>query len=163
MRFKKPKYQRLLAIIPSHRGFGYAIFDGIMLVDWGGKVLGGDLNAASLHEATYLLQQYQPDVLVLEDIANTKRGERIQALVRALVDLGKAHKVTVKHYSRDQVNKVFFQRGEGTKDELADLVAKEFPEELGHRLPPRRQAWTSEDYRLAMFDAVAWAITAGEC
>jgi hypothetical protein len=32
-----------------------------------------------------------------------------------------------------------------------------FPEELGHRLPPKRKPWMSEDYRMGIFDAVALA------
>jgi len=49
---------------------------------------------------------------------------------------------------------MFFHDGQGTKYALAELLAKSFPEELGHRLPPKCKPWESEknrmdiDYRL---------------
>jgi hypothetical protein len=155
MKYKKQKYQRVLAIAPSHRGFAFALFDGIFLGDWGGKVFSGDLNTSCLAETKQLIIKYRPDVLAFEDFTDSKRGERVRKLAHGLQDLGKQHKVDVKRFTRDRVNKAFFETGEGTKYQLAELVAKEFPGELGHRLPPKRQPWTSEDYRMAMFDAVA--------
>ena len=162
MKYKKLPFQRVLAIAPSHRGFGYALFDGTFLVDWGTKVISGKKNVASLAEAKLLILQYQPDVLALEDLTDSKRGDRVRALVQGLIDLGKQHKVAVKQFSREQINKAFFEKGEGTKHELAELMVKEFPEELGFRLPPKRRAWTSEDYRMALFDAVALGLMVGE-
>lgn len=162
MKYKKTQCQRVLAIVPSHRGFGFALFDGIFLVDWGGKVLRGDLNAACLSEAKRLIADYRPDVLVIEDLANSKRGPRVQTLVKSLADLAKVQQVAVKQFAREQVYKAFFEMGEGRKKhELAVLMAKEFPEELGHRLPPKRRDWTSEDYRMAMFEAVALGLMPG--
>ena len=53
--------------------------------------------------------------------------------------------------------KAFFADGKGTKHTLAQIIARRFPEELGHRLPPKRRPWESEDYRMGIFDAVALA------
>jgi hypothetical protein len=39
-------------------------------------------------------------------------------------------------FSREQVRRVFFADGRGTKHALAEILAKKFPEELGSRLPP---------------------------
>lgn len=44
---------------------------------------------------------------------------------------------------------------QGTKHALAEILAKQFSEELASRLPPKRKAWMSEDYRMDIFDAVA--------
>ena len=41
---------------------------------------------------------------------------------------------------------------------MAEILAKRLPEELGFRLPPKRRAWMSEDYRMDIFDAVALAL-----
>jgi len=46
----------------------------------------------------------------------------------------------------------------GTKDGVAEIIAKQFPDELGSRLPPQRRPWTSEDYRMGIFDAMALAL-----
>jgi hypothetical protein len=51
--------------------------------------------------------------------------------------------------------RVFFADGRGTKHALAEILSERFPEELGSRLPPKRRAWMSEDYRMGIFDAVA--------
>ena len=59
---------------------------------------------------------------------------------------------------REQVRRVFFANGQGTKHALAEILAKRFPEELGFRLPPKRRPWMSEDYRMDIFDAVALAL-----
>jgi hypothetical protein len=61
-------------------------------------------------------------------------------------------------FSRQQVRRVFFADGQGTKHALAEILAKRFPEELGFRLPPKRRPWMSEDYRMDLFDAVALAL-----
>jgi hypothetical protein len=161
MKYNKPPHHRVLAIAPSHRGFGYALFEGIFLVDWGTRVVSGKKNVSSLAEAKLLILQYQPGVLALEDLTDSKRGDRVRALVQGIIDLGRHCKVAVKQFSREQMNKAFFEKGEGTKYELAELMVKEFPEELGFRLPPKRRAWTSEDYRMALFDAVVLGLLLG--
>jgi hypothetical protein len=70
-----------------------------------------------------------------------------------------AENVTVKLFSREQVRRVFFANGQGTKQAPAEILAKRFPEELGSRLPPKRRPWMSEDYRMDIFDAVSLALT----
>jgi hypothetical protein len=55
--------------------------------------------------------------------------------------------------------RAFFIDGKGTKHMVAQVLARRFPEELGHRLPPRRKTWKSEDSRMAMFEAMALAFT----
>jgi len=39
------------------------------------------------------------------------------------------------------------------------MLAKQFPDELASRLPPKRKTWESEDSRMDIFDAVALAVT----
>jgi len=68
------------------------------------------------------------------------------------------HNVKVRLFSRTQVKRVFFSEGHGTKQEVAERIAKRFPEELGFRLPPKRRPWMSEDYRMDIFNAIALAL-----
>jgi hypothetical protein len=37
---------------------------------------------------------------------------------------------------------------------MAELLANQFPEELASRIPKKRKAWTSENARMDIFDAV---------
>ncbi|MES3031684.1 MAG: hypothetical protein V4699_00365 [Patescibacteria group bacterium] len=69
--------------------------------------------------------------------------------------LASTRKVKVSLFSRAQVRQVYFADDVGTKHALAEILAKRFPDELGHRLPPKRKPWMSQDSRMDIFDAVA--------
>jgi RNase H-fold protein (predicted Holliday junction resolvase) len=72
---------RVLAIDPTHRGFGYAVFEGPdLLVDWGERNIWGQKNAGSVEAVARLIERYQPDILVLEDpsSADCRRWPRVQ-------------------------------------------------------------------------------------
>jgi hypothetical protein len=58
-------------------------------------------------------------------------------------------------FSRAAVRACF---GLGTKRQIAEAIAREFPE-LGPRLPPVRKIWMSEDRRMGIFDAVSLAVS----
>jgi len=155
-------YLRILAIAPSSRGFGFALFEGQgTLVDWGVKSVQGDKNAQCLAKVKDMIAHYQPGVVVLENtsVKNSRRSPRIRNLTRRIIALAASCNVGVRVFSRKQVRKDFFaDGGEGTKYALAEKIAKRFPEELGFRLPPKRRAWESEDSRMDIFDAVAIAL-----
>src|SRR5262249_43557442 len=88
-------------------------------------------------------------------IKTSRRSARIRALGQDIMALGKRRAINVELLSREQVRKVFFADAKGTKDRLAEILAKRFPEELMCRLPPRRRPWMSEAYQMGIFDAVA--------
>jgi Holliday junction resolvasome RuvABC endonuclease subunit len=156
-----PKHYRILAIAPSTRGFGFAVLEGQdVLVDWGVKTMQGNKNIQSLKKVEDLIVHYQPGVLVLEDASTkgSRRSSRIRKLGQQIIKLVAGRKLSVKLFSREQVRRVFFADGQGTKHAVAEILAKRFPEELGTRLPPKRRPWMSEDYRMDIFDAVALAL-----
>ena len=156
-----PKYPRILAIAPSTRGFGYAVLEGHrILVDWGVKSIKGDKNAGSIVKVEEMIAHYEPQVMVLEDTATkgSRRSARIQALTKRLIAVAGNHNIKVALFSQKQVRRVFFADDRGTKHALAEIIAKQFPEELGFRLPPKRRPWMSQDSRMDIFDAVALAL-----
>ena len=164
MNHKSPKHFRLMAIAPSTRGFGFAVLDGEeTLVDWGVKSVKGDKNAGSLAKAEKLIAHYLPDAIVLEDHSDeqSRRAARIKRLSRDIIGVATTRKVKVKLFTRAQVRNLFFADGLGTKEALAEIIAKRFPEELGDRLPPKRRPWMSEDCRMDLFAAVALALVPG--
>ena len=149
------KPNRLLALAPSTRGLGFAVLEGEgVLVDWGVKSVTGDKNLKSVAKVEELLALYHPRVLVLED-HSARRSPRIHALNSLLTHLAKQHEIKVRLLSRDRVYRCFGMAENGTKHALAEILAARFPQELGARLPPKRRAWTSQDYRMGIFDAVA--------
>jgi Holliday junction resolvasome RuvABC endonuclease subunit len=155
------QYPRILAIAPSTKGFGYAVLEGDkMLVDWGVKSVKGDKNSRSIEKVEELIAHYEPQVLVLEDTVakGSRRSARIQALTKRVIVLAEGRSIKVAMFSQKQVRRVFCGDGCGTKHALAEIIAERFPEELGFRLPAKRRAWTSEDSRMDIFDAVALAL-----
>lgn len=157
----RSQFFRILAIAPSTKGFGFAVLEGgAKLVDWGVKSASGNKNVQSLAKVEELLAHYQPTVLVLENPAapDTHRSSRIRMLTARLVVLAERREVKVKLLTRTRVRQAFFADGEGTKQAVAQILAKRFPEELGSRLPPKRRPWMSQDYRMDIFDAVALAL-----
>jgi RNase H-fold protein (predicted Holliday junction resolvase) len=155
----KPDHFRILAIAPSTRGVGFAILEGKdSLVDWGVKTVQGDKNANSFTKVEELIAQYQPGVLVLQDAKDSRRSQRIKVLSRKIVDLAETRNVSVKLFSQEQMRRTYLANGLGTKQEIAEIIAKRFPDELGSRLPQKRKAWMSEKYQMSIFDAVALAL-----
>jgi hypothetical protein len=149
--------KRVLAIDPTHRGFGYVVFEGPdRLIDWGVRHVHGQKNKASLKAASELIDRYHPHILVLEDAGAKgcrKRG-RVRELLKAIETRGALRGLTVRKIARERVRRTFLARGIRNKDQMARSIVARFPE-LVHHVPPERKPWMSEDLRMAVFDAAA--------
>jgi hypothetical protein len=154
----------ILGISPSARGLGFAILEAPgTLIDWGVKSVSGDKNAGAFAKVVDLISHYQPDSIAIEDTRRkSRRATRIKKLNEQIVSIAKTSGVNIALLSRQQIRKFFFVHGVGTKHALAELLAERFSEELASRLPPKRQPWMSEDYRMGIFEAVALCIVAFE-
>jgi hypothetical protein len=99
-------------------------------------------------------------VLVLEDYAggSARRCCRVERLIDDIAKLAMKRNVKVRRFSRAQVKQMFAGSGASNKYEIAQAIAKRFPE-LQPRLPRFRKPWMSEDYRMSIFDAVGFALT----
>jgi hypothetical protein len=97
-------------------------------------------------------------VLILED--TSAKGCRRQPRVRKLIDelgaLASQHAVRVHRVSHQKVRKTFANSGASNKYSIARVIATRVPELTPH-LPPERKPWMSEDLRMAIFDATAFA------
>jgi hypothetical protein len=155
------KQFRILAVSLSSRGFGYAAVEGNnRLVDYGKKIINEDKNVRSLAHIGKVITRNQPNVLVLQDV-NAKgihRAPRIKELHRKVVALAKKHKIRVVKISGTELRSRILGNPKGTKHEMAELLAKQFPDELATRLPPKRKLWKSEDARMDIFDAVGLGV-----
>lgn len=154
-----PKDISVLGIAASSRGFGFALMVGpSTLVDWGVKpVKSGDKNERSLSNFGNLIDRYKPNVLGIEDIQGSRRGARVQVLIEEIVTMAEGENIEVKRFSRQQMSLKILRDERGTKHSLAEHLAARFPEELSFRLPRKRRLWTSEDYQMDIFQAVALA------
>jgi Holliday junction resolvasome RuvABC endonuclease subunit len=153
--------QRILAIDPTQRGFGYVIFEGPnFLVDWGVRDVGGAENPRCAQAVARLIEHYTPSALILEDASarGCRRGRRVRDLLGELTALGTDCGARVRRISRTKVRTTFAGFGASNKHQIARVIAALFPE-LASRLPPERKPWMSEDQRMAIFDAAALALT----
>jgi hypothetical protein len=150
----------VLAVFPSTRGFGYAVFDGPRsLIDWGvkGARCPHQKNLESLQKIRELTDFYRPDVLVLEDYEGpgSRRARRIRTLINLVAGHAAEEGMSTAFFSRAAVRTCF---GLETKRQIAEAIARELPE-LEPRMPPIRRIWMSEDRRMGIFDAVSLAMT----
>jgi hypothetical protein len=155
---------RILSIAPTTRGFGYAVLEGeTSLVVYGGKTVTAKKrykNVRALGIIEKMIVQYRPYVLVLYDVhaQGIYRQPRIKELHRLVVKLAKRHKLKTAAISAIEVRRLILGNPKGTKHGVAELLAKQFPDELASRLPPKRKCEHNEDRRMDIFDAVALAV-----
>ena len=85
MKDKQADEALILAVFPSVRGFGFALFHGAWIpIDWGFRHVDGDKNQASVQKVDKLIDAYAPDILLLED--HTGEGSRRSPRIEALID-----------------------------------------------------------------------------
>ena len=155
---------RVLAIDPFSRGFGFVVLEGKDdLIDWGLKIWrlqAGNRNTWCLKQAGRLIDQYQPAVVVLENITGkrSRRGLRVQELIRKMLALAQEHKIRVRRLAPSDIQKAFAPVGATTKHQIALVIARQLPE-LAVHTPRYRKPWMSEDARMSIFDAAAFALT----
>jgi hypothetical protein len=58
---------------------------------------------------------------------------------------------------RDEIRRVIGEGKSKSKDDIAAALVGLFPE-LAWKLPRKRQIWSKEDFRMAIFDAIAAAV-----
>ena len=152
--------QRVLAIDPTSRGFGFAVLERSELIDYGIREAKGNKNSTCLKKIADLIELYQPWIIVLENptAKGSRRCLRVQELIGEIKVLASAKKVKARSISRLQVKKTFALFGAVTKYQIAVEIAKRFPE-LEARLPWVRKPWMSEDERMSIFDAAALSMT----
>lgn len=153
-------HMRVLALDPFARGFGFVVLEGPEnLIDWGMKEARKNKTARSLEQTAALIEHYQPDVVVVENVTNKscRRRSRVQELIQEILALAASRQVRVSSVSRQAVKTAFAHAGVQTKDAIADVVAQRLPE-LARRRPPLRKSWMSEDERMSIFDAAAFTL-----
>jgi hypothetical protein len=75
--------------------------------------------------------------------------------------LAKQRKIKVVKIAGTELRSVLLDDAAGTKQEMAELLAKQFPDELASLLPSKRKLWENEDPRMDIFDAVGLVVAVG--
>ncbi len=153
--------ERLLALDPNSRGFGYAVFEGPKrLIDWGLKYVGTENKSArTVLEIRRLVDFVKPNVLVLEDVSllDCKLRARIRELITTVLQEAVHWPVRVVPVSRQRVYTLLGTEQEATKYEAAIWLATHY-RELTALLPPKRRSWENEHPRFSIFDAATLAM-----
>jgi hypothetical protein len=150
--------KRIVAFYPVSNAVGFAVLEGQELLDWGMVQLKVGSPRDGLTRIATLIERYSVDAVITEDhYGKTRRGLRVKNLLSGIKASALGRKKRWKGLSRDQVREMFAGTAR-TRYEIAVALAERFPE-LALRLPPKSKAWTSEDHRVAVFDAVAFGLT----
>ena len=150
---------RLIGLHCSAKGFGYAVFEGTAIYDWGTVVARDDKNEMSLRKLARILDRYSPETMVLEDIEQSSaRAERIRHLYVAIAALCATRGIDLHRYAQSDVRQTFRLPETGTRQDVAEAVVLH-TDVLAPRLPPARKAWQSEARRMTIFSAAAVALT----
>jgi hypothetical protein len=156
---RKETAKRVLAIDPFSRGVGFAVLEGPeRLIDWGLRTTGRADNAKALRVIDKLIDRFRPDVLALEDweSAGSRRCGRVQTLLDRIAAT-EGPRVLVRLITRRQIRAIGPMPQTSTKRGRACFLAERFLE-LQPFLPPIRKPWMPEDDRMAIFDAVSFAV-----
>jgi len=151
--------KRVLAIDPFHSGVAFAVLEGPdELIDWGLKSTVRADNKKAVRCIRALIAQYGPDVLALEnwESAGSRRCRRVDLLLNHIAS-GERKGLRVQLISHRQIRAIGPLPHVATKYGRASYLAERFPE-LQPFLPPARRPWDSEDGRINIFDAVAFAV-----
>ena len=158
MQFEMP-HETILAIDPTSRGFAFAVLEApAFLVDWGERIVPAKTGGL-LRKVDELLSRYEPTLLVVEDFAvpGARRRKRASKEIRSIELLALKRGLSAKRVSRLAVMNAFTPAK--SKLEVALRLANTFPT-LAERLPRKRKAWTTEDARMNIFDALGFAAAA---
>jgi RNase H-fold protein (predicted Holliday junction resolvase) len=104
---RQKKHIRVLGIVASTRGIGFAVMEGkSLLVDWGVKTVKGDKNARCLSNVGNLISHYEPNAIALENTRSkgSRRRSRVQALTDEIAALAENEKIKVRRFSRKQLD-----------------------------------------------------------
>lgn len=146
--------EHILAVHPSSKGFGYALFDApLFLADWG-LIRTSDNNEA-LHRLEHLLATRPVERLILEEHEGRRR--RVKSLFFSIIALAGMRGLPVRIITREETRRCFSSRNARTREEVSRAVSALLPE-LSPRLPPHRKPWMPEDPRLALFSAAALGV-----
>lgn len=148
---------RVISIYPCHRGFGFAVLEGIRLVDWGIAKLYSKDDEEFLARMEGMIDRYRPSHLALEDNKNSRRGRRAQKRVNTAAAFATLRSIPTVLVARAELRSVVGLSERATNYALALRIAELFPE-LATHLPRKRRLWESEAERTNVFQAVGLSV-----
>ena len=99
------------------------------------------------------VERYRPDILILEDAAGSRKGDRVQTHLSWSEQWATDQDLNWRSISRETLHDYSAHLG-SDKQERATMLTRLFPE-LQAVLPPPRKVWQSQDARLNIFVALS--------
>lgn len=152
---------RVLAIYPTHRGFGYAVLEETSLIDWGLARLRQRHNNEFLQRLEGLVEWHAPSLIALERHDGSRRQQHARTCVHMASCYATEHRLPVKNLSRAEVWRQLELSVDATNHDMTRRIAQHFPELAAH-VPPKRRLWETETDRTKMFQAVALAFACSQ-
>ena len=160
---KPPQEDRLLALEIRPQKFGFVVFEGPSLLDWGVRSYVGPSahrRATLKKRIRVLLESYAPVSVVMRRRNSSSRKARtaILSAIQTIEIEARTRSMKLQSMNPQEIKLFFAKHGGTTKYEIASLLGKQF-EELSWNVPPKRKPWHCESYRMCMFDAAAAGMT----
>ena len=154
---------KILGIAIRARWLGFAVIDQQCRLLECGMVFYQRRSTPQLKSAKHRLEsiilRLCPSSVALLRAELTANNEMasVRSLVRALRMAASLGSISLVSLRRDEIRKAFSEHKARSKDDIASALVGLFPE-LAWKLPRKRKIWSKEDFRMAMFDAVAAAV-----
>ena len=150
---------RYIGIEATSKGFCFAVLEDTQrLIDWGGRELRGAIATGTfIHKLSRVIDRYRPDVLVIEDPAESFKGSKVKDWLAWAEEFAKEErKIKCVAVSQEEFRAYTSSYG-SSKREMAMRLARLFPE-LEDLVPPKRKAWEHEKRSMRIFVALERAL-----
>ncbi len=158
------KNKRILAIDPGTHYIGVAVLDGTKLAYYGVKTLSRQKSPHVIltegrRVIRNLIDDFKPDILAVEKtfFANNRNSDLLNIFANEIGVIGRRKTLHVRVIAANTVRKTICGNGKATKRQVAEEVARRYPELSPYLSSDRR--W-KEKFNYNMFDAVALGVAA---
>lgn len=154
---------RILAVALRSQRLGFVVVEGsIELIHWGMIYYEGNQDAriaTARKRIQALFVRFVPSCVAIERSKADKAPSpgNLQSLYLTIRREASRRSIPVSMFTRIKVRSAFRDFSVKSKDDIAALLARMFPE-LQPKLPPKRKLWKREHFSMPMFDAVALAV-----
>ncbi len=154
-------FEIVLSVYPNSKGYAYALMQGPLTI-LKKKMVGISPidNTKIIYEITKLMEEYSPDVIILEDpmCKYARKSSRGKQLLRSISSSAKYQGIKVYSYSREDIRLVFEIWKAQSKFEIAEVIAKNI-KSFRILLYQKPKYPSQQCYFEALFDAVSLGIT----
>lgn len=154
---------RILALAIRSQRLGYAVLeDSVHLLDWGMMFYRKNDSpqiTAMAKRVALRLRLFAPSVVVMERGKSSKaRDGSMNWMIHKSIRREVARRsIPLRFLRRADIRRTFHDFQAKSKDEIAAVLARMFPE-VAYKLPRKRKIWEGEHPIMPLFDAIALGV-----